>query len=215
MVSRTFVFLLALIAALTAVAEEPVYVLTITADLDFESFAVTTPSAICWHYWDANDQGNQDVQIHQEYIDDISPCVISWMLHCDNDSMSYSAYWEENDPENWHWDSQSYSVEMSARIVFVETVLLKAERSVLGHLSTDEHHVWLTSSGQSDIVLLDSESDDQVELEIEAGVYDLFLHVMAREDDTHYAFSGAVHVWWEGAAATEAVSWGAVKTLYR
>ena len=215
MVSRTSVFLLAMIAALAAVAEEPVYVLSITADLDFELFAVTSPSPICWQYWNADVEGNQDVQLHQEYADDIVPCLTGWMLHCDSDSMSCSTYWVEYDPENWHWNFQFYAVEMSARLVFEETVLLKAERSVLGHLSTDEHHAWLTPIGQSDIVLLDSESDDQVELEIEAGVYDLFLHVLAHESGTHYAFSGAVHVWWDDFAATEAVSWGAVKTLYR
>ena len=54
-----------------------------------------------------------------------------------------------------------------------------------------------------------------VELEIEAGVYDLTIHVSAHENDTHYAYSGAVHVWWDDFAATEVSSWSAVKALYR
>ena len=210
----TVVFLLTLIATPLVAVEAP-YVMGIAVDLDHELFAVTSPSPVCWQYFDVNMEGNEDLEFHQEYTNDVTPCIGGWLLHCDGDSLSYTAGWVEEDPENWHWNFQHYTVEMSASIYFAEGVILKAARASSGHLSTDEHYVTIQRSGQDPIALLGAESDDLVELEIEEGIYTIVLHVLAYESGTHYTYSGAVHVWWESSAAAEASTWSAVKNLYR
>jgi hypothetical protein len=138
-------------------------------------------------------------------------------VHCDDDSISFCGSWAEIEPEMWYWNWQSYSVEVVCRVYMPERTRLLAERSVTGALSIDEHLVWVTPNNAPDLELLGAGTEDVAQIVLESGVYWITLSVNALESTTHYAYSGAVRVWWEDAepVAGDEFSWGAVKAIYR
>ena len=208
-------FLMFALASAPVTAWDGVDVQDASASLTFQLFVDASPTPICWTTWEESVGGGPG--IHQSHTEEEEPCTSAWLVHCDDDSISYRGSWAEIEPEMWYWNWQSYSVEVVCRVYMPERTRLLAERSVTGALSIDEHLVWVTPNNAPDLELLGVGTEDAAQIVLESGVYWITLSVNALESTTHYAYSGAVHVWWEdaGPVAGDEFSWGAVKAIYR
>jgi hypothetical protein len=207
------VLLLALATAPTPARSEVAY-LEATASFSWELYRDPSPTPYCWRYWMDETQSGQALHFSEIYEE--LPCLSSWLVHCDGDSLRYQGSWPAIDPTHPYWNYNWVEVGIVARFDLTEHARILARREVSGSLSTDEHFVRITPVPGEDLVLLGPETGDLAEVELEPGVYDITLAVTAIEHNTHYAYTGDVQVWWQNlpTGLSKASSWGMIKALY-
>lgn len=188
------------------------------ASLTFQLFTDPSPTPICWLVWEevAEVLHGQALPIQRDHSEDGEPCASAWLVRCDGEGLFYEGSWPEIDPDAWYWTLQAFTAELVVQLSILDTTRLLAERRVVGLLEIDEHLVTLAPIPGDEIEILGVDTEDTAKILLEPGAYILTLYVYAREWRSHYAYEGAVGVWWEDPelVPNERSSWGAVKELY-
>lgn len=202
-----------LIAAASA-AGAVVEILEATGNVSIEEYGTYSPVP-GWCYWSY--PTTVEGTYHAGVDDGSGPyCVFPWLAHCDGDSLLFQGAWDEV-PYNPHLDSTNYSVVLSCDVLLTATTQLAASREVSAGLDDEEHSLSLTLPDESQLIVLAAEEGpDQVELDLEPGIYGVRLRVLARDRGPYRpAYSGAVVLRWSSdGTPVEASSWGAVKAMY-
>jgi len=190
----------------------------VLADVGFELFVDSSPSPVCWHYWNWEAEGPELPVLDETFAIEVEPCTSSWTIHADADSLAWRGWWAEIDPDNYIWNFIEQDARLECRVYVGEPTRLLASRSVAGVLATDVHTVEIVPPDADPIVMLaEGTGPDEAELEVEAGLYTIILTATSLEHGTHYAQDARVHVTWEplDGTATRPLAWSTVKARYR
>lgn len=211
---KTTVLLICLLLAIPAMAETTLRQGHISSL--WELFRDPSPTPYCGAGWNVPviPEGGS---FHETGSWDEEPCLSSWMVHCDADSLSYQGSWTTSDPNHPYWNFCYVDFLVQAELEFSEAVRVYARSRSEGILVEDIHRVVLGPQGAEEQMVLGPEPGGDLAIDLEPGIYTLAIMVDATEHNTHYDYAASLRVWWAdlGDVPVQPATWSAVKALYR
>ena len=217
---RTVLFLLLALAwAMPVAALDSVEILASTGQVREESFGVGSPTP-AWCWWENDPASGPLFQASNADGYGNYECLEAWSVHCDSDSLVFRGTWSL--VESFFFSSAHYMVDLTCSVNITAETQLRATRTVIGNLDTDEHTLKVTyPDGTVTQVLSIGSGVDELAFVLLPGLYEIALTVGAHEsrgtDSGRHAYAGEVRMVWEtlGTVAVENSSWGALKSRFR
>lgn len=182
----------------------------------WELFGDPSPTPACW-----SGPWNATLGEGESYLftggGESEPCLSSWRIYCNADSLGYEGSWTTDDPTSYSWNFSNVNCAITAQFSFADAIRLHVHSESAGVLQADSHRVAVTPEGGDELVLLGPEPSGDVFVDLDAGIYTLSLAVDVIEHETHYDYEAALNIWWEllSEVADQRTSWSQVKALYR